>query len=232
LIVRRLIGTLLAAAGAAGVTACLMSAFRGMRHVMVADGGSCASGGPYVIAHQCTGGDIRLLMVGIIGMLVSAGFLAAGTGLLGGRAGLAGYAMWAALFGTLGWNFIHLGQHPPAGTGNGSGWLFTGVVFWVMAAGGLIPAVWSVVNWLVRGSRSQPRAAGVQPMARAQLPGMGGGTFTMGGGQFAVGGQYGAGGQFGPGGGPFNAGGGQFGAPPPPGGGPASLHIPGQEDAQ
>lgn len=49
---RRLAGALVAFAGAAGFTACLLSLFTGMRDVMRTDGGFCASGGPYVIAHQ------------------------------------------------------------------------------------------------------------------------------------------------------------------------------------
>jgi hypothetical protein len=68
---RRLLGVLLIVFGAAAVSACLRSAFTGMRDVMRSDGGTCASGGPYVIAQQCSSGDVRLIMVGIIGGLVA-----------------------------------------------------------------------------------------------------------------------------------------------------------------
>jgi hypothetical protein len=211
---RRLIAPLLTALGAAGITACLFSAFTGMRDVMVTAGGFCASGGPYVIAHQCTGADMRLLPVGILGMLVSAGCYLAGTRMLGGWTGMAGLLVWAALFGTLGWNFIDLGLHPPAGMNGGGGWLFSGVTFWLMAAGGLIPAIVSAAGWLLRGGRPQPSfTAAAQPRVWAQLPGMGGGQFGMGGNQLGMGG-----GQFG-------------GAPPNPGRAPTRLNLPQPEDS-
>ena len=48
---RRITGFLLVIAGAAGFTAGLKSLVAGFRDVIQIDGGSCASGGPYVIAH-------------------------------------------------------------------------------------------------------------------------------------------------------------------------------------
>jgi hypothetical protein len=225
---RHLIAPPLTALGAAGVTACLFSAFTGMRDVMVTDGGFCASGGPYVIAHQCTGADMRLLMVSILGMLVSAGCYLAGTRMLGGWTGTAGLLVWAALFGTLGWNFIDLGLHPPAGMNGAGGWLFSGVTFWLMAAGGLIPVIVSAAGWLRRGGRPQPSlTAAAQPTVWAQFPGMGGGRSGMEGGQSGM-----EGGRFGMGGNQFGMGGGQFGgAPPNPGGAPKRLKLPQPEDS-
>ncbi len=76
---KRLVAALVAFAGAAAFTACLLSLLSGMRDVMQADGGFCASGGPYVIAHQCSSSDIRLIMIGIFGALIAAGFYAGGT---------------------------------------------------------------------------------------------------------------------------------------------------------
>jgi hypothetical protein len=175
-IARRLVASLLVAVGAAGVTACLDSASTGMRDVMITDGGACASGGPYVIAHQCTSADMRLLMIGILGTLVGAGLGLAGTGMLGGRAGTAGLLTWTALFGALGWNFIDLGADPPTGM-SGSGWTFTGVVFWLMAAGGLVPVIGSASGWLRRGGRPEPSFATPQPLVRARYRGTGGGGF-------------------------------------------------------
>ena len=167
--------SLLVAVGAAGVTACLISAATGMRDVMVTDGGTCADGGPYVIAHQCTSADMRLLMVGVLGTLVSAGFGLAGTGMLGGRPVMAGLLAWAALFGTLGWNFIDLGLNPAAGM-SGGGWTFTGVLFWLMAAGGLLPALASAAGWLRRGGRPEPPFAAPRAVVpAARYPGLGGG---------------------------------------------------------
>ena len=46
---------------------------------MQADGGFCASGGPYVVARQCSGGDMRLLMAGILGGLLCTAILVAAT---------------------------------------------------------------------------------------------------------------------------------------------------------
>ena len=87
---------------------------------MQTDGSFCASGGPYVIAHQCSSSDIRLIMIGIFGALIAAGFYAGGSAGLGSRAASAGLVLWAALFGTLGWNFLS------AGRAGASGMLFTG----------------------------------------------------------------------------------------------------------
>jgi hypothetical protein len=69
----RLIGIPLTLLGGAGFAGALASLYVGMRHVMRADGGFCASGGPYVIAHQCSSSDVRLIMIGIFGMLFAAG---------------------------------------------------------------------------------------------------------------------------------------------------------------
>jgi hypothetical protein len=171
--VRRLPGFVLVLVGAAGFAACLRSAFTGMRDVMVTDGGSCASGGPYVPAHPCTGSDMRLLIAGILGALVALGILAAGTAWVG-RSGLTpGLLAWAALFGTLGWNFLSLGLHPPAGQSGAAGWLIAGVVFWLMALGGLVPAIGQIASAFRTAGRAGPLTAATQPLVRAiQLPGV------------------------------------------------------------
>jgi hypothetical protein len=140
----------------------------GMRDVMVTDGGFCASGGPYVIAHQCSSSDIRLIMVGIFGALIAAGFYAGGTAGLGSKAASAGLILWAALFGTLGWNFLSTGRHNHA-----SGMLFTGVLFLVMAAGGLLPLLFSLAGDFRKAGRTgpvSPAMAGLQPLVRAGVP--------------------------------------------------------------
>jgi hypothetical protein len=170
---RRLPGFALVLVGAAGFAACLRSAFTGMRDLMVTDGGSCASGGPYVSAHPCSGSDVRLLTVGIVGGLVAIGILTIGSARLG-RSGISpGLLAWAALFGALGWNFLSLGLHPPAGQSGAAGWLIAGVVFWLMAAGGLGPAIGEVAGMFRTAGRTSPVSAAALPLVRAiQLPGM------------------------------------------------------------
>jgi hypothetical protein len=165
---RRLLGAACVIAGAAGVAACLLAASAGMRDVMVTDGGSCASGGPYVVAHQCSGADMRLLLVGILGGLVATAILASGSAVLG-RGSSAGLLAWVALFGLLGWNFISMVVHPAAGQQGASGWLISGVVFWVLAAGGLVPLLSGLLSDLRTAGRPDPVAASFQPLVRAQF---------------------------------------------------------------
>jgi hypothetical protein len=148
---RRLIGAALIIIGAGAFTACLRSAFTGMRNVMVNDGGFCASGGPYVIAQHCSSGDMRLLMVGIFGGLVATAVYAGGTSALRVAASSAGLICWVALFGAFGWNFIDQYLHPAAGHSGSVGFLTSGIVFWAMALGGLF--------WLVASMRSDLRPA-------------------------------------------------------------------------
>jgi hypothetical protein len=166
---RRLTGFLLAIAGAAGFTACLKSLVAGMEDVIKVDGGSCASGGPYVVAHQCSGADIRLIMVGIFGGLVAAAVYAGGTSALGRPGSSAGLLIWTALFGLLGWNFISTGLHPPTGQGTLSGLLFTGAMFLLMALGGLIVLLVSVTGDLRSAGRPGPAITGMQPLVQAAV---------------------------------------------------------------
>jgi hypothetical protein len=174
---RRLAGVAGVLLGSAGVAACLRSASAGMRDVMQADGGSCASGGPYVIARQCSGGDMRLLMAGILGGLLCTAVLVvatAGLGLSGARAGL---LAWSGLFGVLGWNFISLGLHPAGsdspGPASSSGWLVSGGVFWLLAVGGLVPLLSGIIGDLRLAGRPDPLMTSAQPLVRAAfVPGV------------------------------------------------------------
>jgi hypothetical protein len=168
---RRIVGAVVALLGAAGVTACLLALSAGMRDVMQADGGVCASGGPYIVAHQCSTADIHLVMIGILGGLLAAAFYVGGSAGIGGRASSAALLLWTALFGLLGWNFIKQGHQ--------AGLLTTGVSFWVMAAGGLAVALTLLIGDLRDGGRSGP-AASVQPLVRAAVPGMPGTAGTLG----------------------------------------------------
>jgi hypothetical protein len=142
---------------------------------MQADGGFCASGGPYVVARQCSGGDMRLLMAGILGGLLCTAILVAATaglGLTGSRAAL---LAWTGMFGLLGWNFISLGLHPAGsgGTSGSSGWLVSGGVFWLLAAGGLVPLLSGIIGDLRTAGRPDPLLASTQPLVRAAfVPGV------------------------------------------------------------
>lgn len=132
---------------AAGFAACLTAVYSAMRDLMINSGGTCASGGPYEInANQvCSTGQTALLMGGIfIGLVFAAALVGASTWWGGSR--MAGVALleWAALFGALGFNFISLGFNPPANMSGAAGWIICGVVFWLMALGGLIPGLWSL----------------------------------------------------------------------------------------
>jgi hypothetical protein len=165
--IRLIVGTLVTVAGAAGFTACLLAAFNGMRDVMRTDGGFCASGGPYVIAHQCSASDSNLLTVGIVGGLLAAAVYAIGTGVLGRPVASAPLLARTALFGVLGWNFIDLGRHPGAQQGASSGWVICGVVFWVMALGGLAVFLAVAFSGLRNPGRPSPALVGMQPLVRA-----------------------------------------------------------------
>lgn len=156
--------------GAAGFAAGLTGVYLGMRELMVSKGGACASGGAYQVAagHQC-GGETVLLIGGIFGLLifgaVFAGFTGAGSGPGSGMD--AGFLMWAALFGVLGVNFLTLGFDPPAGQAGAGGWIVSGVVFELMALGGVVPLVWSAREWVARGGAPEgPLFRGPQVRAK------------------------------------------------------------------
>ena len=168
---KRTTGPLLVALGAAGFTACLVCVYSGMRDVMRTSGGFCASGGPYVIAHQCNSGDVRLLLVGILGGLVCAGLLAGATAWLEGPVLGVSLLMWSALFGALGWNFIYSALNPPRGQGSTGGWIASGAVFWLLALGGLIPVLVMIAGWLRRGGKPDPSPGPIQPLVKAAVPG-------------------------------------------------------------
>jgi hypothetical protein len=152
----RLLGVPLTLVGAAGFIAGLTSLYAGMRDVMRTSGGYCASGGPYVIAHQCSSSDVKLIMFGIFGALLAAGVLMVGLGLCRGPLLVGALAMWAALFWALGWNFLSLGLNPPRGQSGAGGWIACGVVFELMALGGLIPALMALVSGARDRARSGP----------------------------------------------------------------------------
>jgi hypothetical protein len=141
----------------------------GMRDVMTSSGGFCARGGPYAISSQCSSAQVNLLIAGMVGLFV---FGAVYLGLLAWMEGpvlAMGLVGWAALFGVLGFNFIQLGLNKPGeGSGHVSGWITSGVIFWVMALGGLIPAVALAIGWLRRGGEPEPSLF-KEPLVRAAV---------------------------------------------------------------
>jgi len=111
---------------------------------------------------------MRLLLVGILGGLVATAIMAGGGAALG-RVGSSGLVAWVGLFGVLGWNFISQVVHPAAGQQGTSGWLISGVVFWLLAAGGLVPLLSGLVSDLRSAGRPDPVVASMQPLVRAQF---------------------------------------------------------------
>lgn len=134
----------------------------GMHSVEKTAGGFCASGGPYQIANQCTGGETRQVFIGVIVMLVFGGLFAGLTGWADGPVLTPSGLMWAALFGSLGYEFLR----------SGSGNLFVGIVFLAMAAAGLWPAITGGLGWIKRGGNPEPDPAAFDGKAivRAAVP--------------------------------------------------------------
>lgn len=155
--------------GAAGFAGGLTALYVGMRDLMYS-GGSCGQGGPYVIENECTNGQVTLIMGGVFVMLIFGGILMGASGRFGGTSFLGtGLLMWAALFGALGYNFISLGFNPPDNVGGAIGWIISGIVFWLMALGGLIPGLSEVKSFLARGSQPEPSMF-KPPLVRANVP--------------------------------------------------------------
>jgi hypothetical protein len=125
--------------GYAGLAMCITLVFLGMRAVMDV-GGSCADGGPYVSSQSCPEGSTIALMGGMFAGFGFGALATMGGAAVGGIWAGAPFMAWAALFGSLGWNSLDYGVvSAPPGAGIDGGALLCGVVFWIMAAGGLVP---------------------------------------------------------------------------------------------
>jgi hypothetical protein len=111
------------------------------------------------------------MLVGIFGGLVFAGVVAGATSWLEGSVLGVSLLMWSALFGALGWNFLHFAINPPKGQSSTGGWIASGAVFELMALGGLIPVLVLIAGWLRRGGRPEPEPAPIQPLVKAAVPG-------------------------------------------------------------
>lgn len=163
------LGKLLAPAGvllgAAGFAAALTCLYRGMRSVMYEAGGFCAQGGPYEIANECTNGQVALMLIGVFAMLIFGGVFAGASNAYGSSAMGAGFLMWGALFGALGWNFVELGLDQPGPMGLAWGWIVCGAVFWLMAAGGFWGAFQLAREWAGQGG--EPEQLFEPPLVRA-----------------------------------------------------------------
>jgi hypothetical protein len=172
---KRVFGPLLVLAGDVGFAASVAATYKGMRSVMINSGGFCASGGPYQIAagHQCTASETEYVLFGMLGIFLLGGVALAATGWVGGSVIGTGLAMWGFLFGALGVNFLDLGFSPPKGQSGAAGWIVCGVIFELMALGGLIPVGSMLAGWLRRGGKPEPPATlpGSVPIVRAAIPG-------------------------------------------------------------
>lgn len=140
-----------------------------MRAVMEI-GGACASGGPYEIANPCPEG-VPLLMVGgiFVGIASVFVFSATASGIGAGYGSLA-FLAWPALFLSLGWNFFDYGVSPPDGSGLVFGWVFCGVVFWLMGGLPLLPALRPSVIKKVLWPEGAPRVHQGPPLPRPVRP--------------------------------------------------------------
>jgi hypothetical protein len=161
--------------GLAVATAALTWVWESMRAVM-AVGGACASGGPYVIATPCPHGTGLTMLGGILGGLIG---LVVYT-FLGLRAGpRITILAWSALFLSLGWNFLDFGLKAPSGSGDKVGWLICAGVFAVLGGGPVIglasrrfarDVLWSDGEGLPVGLRSGRRRTTPPVPAPAERP--------------------------------------------------------------
>jgi len=116
-------------------TTCLAFVYRGLLDV-TAMGGSCASGGPYVIEHECSPFVAAMVPVGIFGMVIAIGLHA----LLAASWGPILFGLfWPLIFTVLGTGFLvatSRGFDPWSG-------VFCGVLFLVMGLAPVVLLLWS-----------------------------------------------------------------------------------------
>lgn len=125
-----------------GLTAGITLLFLGMRSVM-AIGGVCAEGGPYVPRQPCPDGVPGMMVGGIWGGIICL-FLYLWATSRAGAPSFVAFA-WPALFLSLGWNFFEFGLNPPGDVGLAWSWLICGVLFVLMGGFpliGLFPMWW------------------------------------------------------------------------------------------
>jgi hypothetical protein len=152
--------------GVAAVVTCLTVLFYCMRAVMDI-GGSCASGGPYVVARPCPSGVGWMTPVSIFVGLAALGWMIAWDhGLSGPKWAL---LAWPALFLSLGYNFWDYGLDAPGEQGAVGGWIVCGVLFVLMGAVPLLALKMREVRrttfWADASGTGEGRIA-VRPTAR------------------------------------------------------------------
>lgn len=153
--------------GVAGVAGAITLLFHVMSSVMEV-GGSCGSGGPYVIRTECPGGVVPSAMLSIFGGLASVGLSIGAAAKLGAPQVV--LLAWPGLFGLLGVNFLRYGIDPPIGSGPEIGLLVTGVVFVLMAVVPLwIGAATVRDRWRVRRRGGSMPSVGVPTVRVSSL---------------------------------------------------------------
>lgn len=156
----------LMALGLAIVCAGLTLVFLGMRAVMDV-GGSCGSGGPYVIATPCPEGVAGLIPLGILAGLVGLWLYTVNSWKLPGPR--LTFLAWSALFLSLGWNFWEYGL----GDGPVWGWIICGIVFVLMGAIPLLGLLnrdyFRMTFWSDAGPRPVAASVALRP-GRAKTP--------------------------------------------------------------
>ena len=134
--------------GMAGIAASITVVFLGMRSVL-AVGGQCASGGPYVISVPCPDGTWTLPLAIFAGLGFVFLAVTGGARIGGGYASLPGLA-WVGLFCSLGFNFLEWGLAPPSDpsvdSSGGAGLVFVllGLMFEVMGIVPLLTTLWAI----------------------------------------------------------------------------------------
>ncbi|WP_395656046.1 hypothetical protein [Nocardioides sp.] len=129
--------------------------FLSMRSVMDI-GGSCGSGGPYVVANPCPDHVALFMTLGIPVMLLSA-FLGSAVAVGLGAPTLL-LPMWWLLFGSLGWNFLDYGLFQGDVVW---GWVVCGVMFELMALPALLISLpWGWAGPARLAARSEPVTSG------------------------------------------------------------------------
>lgn len=130
-------------------------------------GGSCGSGGPYLVRQQCPDGA-GLIVVGIFAALLGTGLALAGTFRNGPQLWV---LAWPALFIALGWNFLVYGlDPPPPEDGLVWGWLVCAVLFFLMGGIPLLFVLWKPKVTLWGGRGASGSSAARPPTARSTVP--------------------------------------------------------------